>query len=327
MAVNYSKVLESDFNGIYEKEEWTFLNNPWPEIKREKFHIRMIKPIEGIQEVKEVLYRRLGYIPVFFFLTVLFGQKDYPGPYRNLEKGLVVLYQLITGYTTDALNHLICKSTIVNISNSFYKVDKMASRILDRQISKLLLNMFSTVRIRILLAKIKNPTNFKGVTMFLDGHDTRLTHIGESSKEQYSYKLKKSGYRTQVVADINGMVLFVSESLPCRQNADGTMFTEIAIEDFMSKQDCLALDGAYKHFISPVLDRTDLEEKNFCLPIRKKRGVELTGQEKRSNQEFGSFRSQMEHIFGELGNIFEVLNGLIIKLQSQQQIQRHLIYN
>ncbi|KAF8590129.1 hypothetical protein K439DRAFT_1230742, partial [Ramaria rubella] len=35
-------------------------------------------------------------IPIFFFLTVLFCFRDYPGPYRNVEKGLLLIYHLIS---------------------------------------------------------------------------------------------------------------------------------------------------------------------------------------------------------------------------------------
>ncbi|KAI8091676.1 hypothetical protein BDF21DRAFT_332706 [Thamnidium elegans] len=38
---------------------------------------------------------KLGVIPVYFFLTILFGDQDYPGPYNNLEKGLLILYFII----------------------------------------------------------------------------------------------------------------------------------------------------------------------------------------------------------------------------------------
>ncbi|KAI9485399.1 MAG: hypothetical protein EXX96DRAFT_462104, partial [Benjaminiella poitrasii] len=47
--------------------------------------------------VKEKLAQTLGYIPVFFFLVLLFGTRDYSGPYSNVEKGLLLLYQLLTG--------------------------------------------------------------------------------------------------------------------------------------------------------------------------------------------------------------------------------------
>ena len=62
----------------------------------------------------------------------------------------------------------------------------------------LLHDMFSNIKIRVLSAKIRNPTLFKTVTMFLDGRDTRGKNIGTRSEDGYSYKFKKSGFCTQV---------------------------------------------------------------------------------------------------------------------------------
>ncbi|KAI9490693.1 hypothetical protein BDB00DRAFT_768312, partial [Zychaea mexicana] len=40
------------------------------------------------------LVEKLGYIAVFFFYIVLYGNKEYPGPYYEIEKGLFLLYHL-----------------------------------------------------------------------------------------------------------------------------------------------------------------------------------------------------------------------------------------
>ncbi|KAI8091170.1 uncharacterized protein B0P05DRAFT_450095, partial [Gilbertella persicaria] len=37
------------------------------------------------------------YISVFFFITVLYTHKEYPGPYLEVEKALLLLYQLTSG--------------------------------------------------------------------------------------------------------------------------------------------------------------------------------------------------------------------------------------
>ncbi|KAG2215953.1 hypothetical protein INT45_004087, partial [Circinella minor] len=50
-----------------------------------------------IDEIKEVLLNRFGFIPVFYSLTVLYGNVEYPGPYREIEKGLVLLYHMVSG--------------------------------------------------------------------------------------------------------------------------------------------------------------------------------------------------------------------------------------
>ena len=40
----------------------------------------------------------------------------------------------------------------------------------------------------------------------------------------HSYKFKKPGIRTQIVADMNKMIIFISESEKCGESNDGSMF-------------------------------------------------------------------------------------------------------
>ncbi|KAI9233206.1 MAG: hypothetical protein BYD32DRAFT_361133, partial [Podila humilis] len=54
----------------------------------------------------------------------------------------------------------------------------------------------------------------------------------------YSYKLKKSGVRTQVCTDCNGMAILHIHQL-----------------------DCIAVDGGYTQYIKKVVEDTDLSKK------------------------------------------------------------------
>ncbi|KAI7816178.1 hypothetical protein BC939DRAFT_388461, partial [Gamsiella multidivaricata] len=44
-------------------------------------------------------------IPAFFFLTMIFGTRAYSCPYRNVEKGIILLYVLVKG-----INKLDCNA-------------------------------------------------------------------------------------------------------------------------------------------------------------------------------------------------------------------------
>ncbi|KAG0999967.1 hypothetical protein G6F27_013786 [Rhizopus arrhizus] len=145
---------------------------------------------------KEKVLQSLGFIPVFFFLVVLFGVQDYSGPYNNVEKGILLLYHLVTGCSMEEMGQFIPKSSFHQLHKEFY--EKRNSE-LSKKITKMLARMFSNMRIRLLSALQKNPGEFRHITMFLDGHDTRVSYSGESSAAMYSYKLKKSGFRTQMV--------------------------------------------------------------------------------------------------------------------------------
>ncbi|KAI7815732.1 hypothetical protein BC939DRAFT_389308, partial [Gamsiella multidivaricata] len=64
--------------------------------------------------------------------------------------------------------------------------------------------------------------------------------------------------------------------------------------------DCLALDGGYTLHLEGIIAASDtLTSSNFCYPIRKRKGIELTEEEIRYNAVFGSFRSKVESYFGD----------------------------
>ena len=96
---------------------------------------------------------------------------------------------------------------------------------------------------------------------------------------------------------------------PCADPNDGTMFTEMKVDKIMDKLDCLVVDGGYTLFLDQVIQSTHLKEINFYHPIWKLKGIDLSVSEVKYNEKFGSFRSKIESIFGELGNTFERLNN------------------
>jgi hypothetical protein len=156
-----------------------------------------------------------------------------------------------------------------------------------------------------------NPEDFKHVTLMIDGHDSRATYLNAKDHAlYYSYKLKKSGFRTQVCTDINGMIVFVSKSAPCAANNDGSMLADMKLKGKVTKYDCVVMDGGYTLFLDRILARNGhLGEHNFVAPIRKRRHAELTEDEVKYNAILGSFRSAIEASFGALGHLFHRFNG------------------
>src|SRR3979490_486071 len=88
--------LHKEFTKLM-KKHWKFIDSQWPEMKPSKYHRTDKKDICDMKHIKEVVVNRLGIIPVFFFLIVLYPFKHYPGLYRNVEKGLLILYHLLKG--------------------------------------------------------------------------------------------------------------------------------------------------------------------------------------------------------------------------------------
>ena len=107
------------------ESEWEFLEKPWPMCPKIKtFHRSEMKPIPRIQEMKDLLKRRLGSIAVFFFLSTIWSKHYFPGPYNALEKGIAFLYFFIAGETMDSMSQYIPKTTFHVIYSTFLKIER-----------------------------------------------------------------------------------------------------------------------------------------------------------------------------------------------------------
>ena len=161
---------------------WSFLRDDWPVVEREKHHRSEIKDIAGIETIRNYVVERLGYIPVYFFLSILFSNKDHPGPYRGVEKGLLILYHLLTGASMAQMGQFIPKTSFHAVYRSFY-VKQMEW--LDARLDECLATMFSNVKLRVMCARAFNPDEFKHVTMMIDGHDSRATYMSARNQAEY----------------------------------------------------------------------------------------------------------------------------------------------
>ncbi|KAF8520646.1 hypothetical protein BU17DRAFT_9211, partial [Hysterangium stoloniferum] len=103
------------------------------------------------------------------------------------------------------------------------------------------------------------------------------------------------------------MFLFTSKSALCKDNSDGVIFVKMKLEKYIDKLDCIALDGGYLLHLTKVTSNTELDMINFCIPIHKSKGIELSKEESTFNKMFGSFRSKIEATFGELATTFKKL--------------------
>jgi hypothetical protein len=93
MTIQYINIimdLTKHFQQLLD-DHWTFLNAGWPTITPRNNHRTVSKEIRFMPEIKETLNRRLGPIPVYFFLVDIWPKVKYPGPYKEVEKGLLML--------------------------------------------------------------------------------------------------------------------------------------------------------------------------------------------------------------------------------------------
>lgn len=313
---------------------WQFLDYDYPIKISEYKHREEIKNVTNIQKIKQILVERLGYTSVFFFLIVIFIRYDYKCPYVFLEKGLCILYHLVSGNSIRDMNDYIPFTSFYAIYKEFWENNRND---LNRFVTDLLENMFSTTALRIINAKKLNPLGFKNITLFLDGHDSRIDYKEKDIKKRnfYSYKFKNSGVRTQVIYDINEFAIYVSDSKPCRVYNDGQMFLDMKLENKLNENDCIAFDGGYYYYIEKFIEDCDrkgndkINLNNFMFPIRKNKNVELNDNEILYNQTFGSFRSKIESCFGFLGGKFKRFNNneSSIKVTDMKVYKSHDFYD
>jgi hypothetical protein len=218
-------------------------------------------------------------------------------------------------------------------STSFYKLYQSLYinnyDLLEKWINNKLEKCFSTHTLRLLCAKKFNPMMLDNVTLLIDGHHNRITYqdINLDKKELFSYKLKRNGLNTQFIIDINKICIYISDSLPCRNNTDDKMLLDININKFYNEIDCICFDGLYENTVKEFIEKFNnigfnISLKNFCYPIKKDKGVELTIDEKKFNEELGGLRSKIEKYFAELGSIFKRFSG-----QNKIRITDNKTYN
>jgi hypothetical protein len=105
------------------------------------------------------------------------------------------------------------------------------------------------------------------------------------------------------------------------------MLLDININKFYNEIDCICFDGLYENTVKEFIEKFsnigfNISLKNFCYPIKKDKGVELTIDEKKFNEELGGLRSKIEKYFAELGSIFKRFSG-----QNKIRITDNKTYN
>lgn len=304
--------LQDEYENII-NTKWLFLNKTYEPIEK-KFHRTELQDIKHINKIKKEIENKIGVIATFIFLTDFCNNFNLPGPYRNIDKALVILYHLLCGVSINQMEKYLPHTNFFRIYKYIYitKYDE-----LNVWINNLMYNCFSNKRIRVLNSNIKNPEMVKHVTLILDGHHSKIIYedINVNRKDLFSWKLKKPGLNTQFIIDINEIVIFVSDSLPCKDNNDDKMLiNNINFNKFFTLYDNLCFDGLYKNTLNETIEKfnvrnLDLKITNFTFPIKKQKKIDLKKEEKVYNEYIGGFRSKIETFFANFGKVYKRFNG------------------
>jgi hypothetical protein len=309
---DYESLLKIRIENIISK--WYFLDNIYKEIEyKDLFHRTELKHVKYIEEIKIELYKKLGVLPVFVFLTDYFYKIEVPGAYHHADKGLAILYHLVSGLSIRKMDKYIPFSTFFKIYKSFYVHNiKHLNLWIEKMNNK---DLYCDNIMRIIYAKIQNPPKLKNVTCYLDGYDSRITYedINLNKERLYSFKFKNDGLRTQFIIDINQFILCSSESEFCNDFTDGKMFEKIKLEKILNATDCLMIDGGYPLHLNNVIESAsargyDYSLDSFCFPFRKEQNKDLTPTQISFNKQVGAFRSDIESFFSTYTKTFQRFN-------------------
>src|SRR3979490_1796393 len=111
--------LHKEFTKLM-KKHWKFIDSQWPEMKLSKYHRTDKKDICDMKHIKEVVVNRLGIIPEFICQMILNTIKNNTGPYRNKEKGLLILYHLLKSISYSEMGTCKIKSSLHDVNKSCY---------------------------------------------------------------------------------------------------------------------------------------------------------------------------------------------------------------
>lgn len=319
-------ILDDEYYEIY-TNHWKFMDNTYKSNIKKQYHRSKIDSYINIQNIKKHVFKSLGAIPVFIFLTEICSKIKMPGPIFNVEKGILLVELLLNGFS-------ISEMKVYDPNDSFYKVYKSLFidniELLDTWIQKMMSNCFSNPGTRLIYSSLYNPKNYEHCTLLLDGRHNKIIveDIDLDKRDLYSWKLKNNALNTQFIIDSAGYAVFVSESLPCKYNNDDNMFiNNIHLNKFFKLTDCLCFDGLYENVLPEVINKYNnvglqINKSNFCYPIKKEKNVELEEDEANFNKQLGSYRSTIETFFATFSNTFKRFGN-----RSNTRITKEKTYN
>lgn len=122
-------ILNDEINKIY-NEHWQFLNEDYVKIERKYTHRTSIQPLKNpniVKKIKDELLFKLGYVSVFYFIQLFFAFGDYPNPYKNIDKVLFVLYQIVNGKSIKDMNEYMPYASFYDMQKNFGMIIKICS--------------------------------------------------------------------------------------------------------------------------------------------------------------------------------------------------------
>lgn len=156
-----------------------------------------------------------------------------------MDKALLIIYDFISSVTHSDMAMHMGSSTYIDLQyDFFYNYCKQFHKWCDYMLHN---KYFSKSNLRIVGKYIDNlPSYLNNITLFLNIFDSRIDYTKNNNK------LKKDGFLTFVLIDINRYILYTSESIHSNNlsNEHGldiikSKFNNIDFNNFIDEDDCI----------------------------------------------------------------------------------------
>lgn len=225
-------------------DKWKFLENEYIS-SITKYNEKHIKNMDMI---RIQILEKLGYLPVFIFLTDYINNKGFKYNKNHLEKCLLIVFHIVTDVEyTDIQMHL-GKKSYLEIHKSFFQNHEET---LNEWCNNMMINCFSNKKIRLISKKLNvellQYQEFYSCTFILTIYDSRFLY----KQNKYKYK---TGYKSFLLLDLNGFIIYTSDAILCdveETNSDYKnkfikfVFNKIPFNKILSNTDCVLINSGY----------------------------------------------------------------------------------
>lgn len=190
----------------------------------------------AINSIKSDIYKILGAISTYSFLTEFFNNFSWPGAkkYKNIEKGILLIYEIIYGYNEKELDDYIKRNSYIDIKNYFFNNDKVSINF-ENWYTQKIDNYFSNHNYRvitnILLKNMsKNNNKIPNITLYMDVYRNDINY----EKNTIIKEKRKKTFYTIIIYDINDFILYTGDTSTI---LDNNLNSKIELRKYIKKND------------------------------------------------------------------------------------------
>lgn len=257
-----NKLIIGDIDQI--KYKWNLINENYFTTIKQKTNLKIIN---NIKTIKDDISKKLGILGPHYFLSEFFCNYDYSCPYNNLEKGLLIIYEILNSisFQDEDENHIsnyMPASSYYEIKKELYNIQK---KNLNNWLDISLLEMFSSDVLRLDRKMMEKDDDIQHVTLKL--------FIYDNTKNIDNYDRKENKFLTPFICDRKGFIIWVGNTFKKTKNYTLDI---IDLKEIMSNTDCLVIP--YPEHVDKLINynNNNFVLKNYCFKILNDKNIPIS---------------------------------------------------